>query len=168
MDSISRNQILIEITFRSKTTCCWKLNLHSSARIIPCWSRVLEISGSDATDWIGAMTWSAFFLIKNAFQHQNSRKDYNQFTCWKTTMVENFWFFYKKLTNDYKIKVWLTHVGKVTNYLSTSICLKMAERSEAKCAKRSFASKYLKFWFLTRSFASRFLASLRPAILSEI
>ena len=33
----------------------------------------------------------------------------------------------------------------------------MAERSEAKSAKRSFASKYFKFWFLTRSFASRFL-----------
>jgi len=35
--------------------------------------------------------------------------------------------------------------------------LKMAERSEAKSAKRSFASKYFKFSFLTRSFASRFL-----------
>jgi len=32
----------------------------------------------------------------------------------------------------------------------------MAERSEAKNAKRSFASKYFKFSFLTRSFASRF------------
>jgi len=32
----------------------------------------------------------------------------------------------------------------------------MAERSEAKSAKRSFASKYFKFSFLTRSFASRF------------
>jgi len=34
--------------------------------------------------------------------------------------------------------------------------LKMGERSEAKSAKRSFASKYLKILFLTQSFASRF------------
>jgi hypothetical protein len=33
----------------------------------------------------------------------------------------------------------------------------MAERSEAKSAKGSFASKYLEFLFLTRSFASRFM-----------
>ena len=33
----------------------------------------------------------------------------------------------------------------------------MAERSEAKSAKRSFASKYYWFLFLTRSFASRLL-----------
>ena len=32
----------------------------------------------------------------------------------------------------------------------------MAERSEAKRVKRSFASKYLEIRFLTRSFASRF------------
>jgi hypothetical protein len=41
----------------------------------------------------------------------------------------------------------------------------MAERSEAKSAKRSFASKYLEFLCLTRSFA--LLASLRLAIVSE-
>jgi len=39
----------------------------------------------------------------------------------------------------------LTLAGKVTNLLSASVSLKMAERSEAKSAKRSFASKYLKF-----------------------
>jgi hypothetical protein len=41
----------------------------------------------------------------------------------------------------------------------------MAERSEAKSAKRSFASKYIEFWFLTRSYASRY--SLRYAIFRE-
>jgi len=35
----------------------------------------------------------------------------------------------------------LTLAGKVTNFLSTSISLKMAERSEPKSAKQSFASK---------------------------
>jgi hypothetical protein len=35
----------------------------------------------------------------------------------------------------------LTLAGKVTNKLSTSVSLKMAERSEAKSAKRSFSSK---------------------------
>ncbi len=35
----------------------------------------------------------------------------------------------------------LTPAGKVTNKLSTCISPKMAERSEAKSAKRSFASK---------------------------
>ena len=39
----------------------------------------------------------------------------------------------------------LTPMGKVTNYLSNLISLKTAERSEAKSAKRSFASKYLEF-----------------------
>jgi len=40
----------------------------------------------------------------------------------------------------------LTLAGKVTNKLSTSVSLKMAERSEANRAKRSFASKYLNFF----------------------
>ena len=35
----------------------------------------------------------------------------------------------------------LTLAGKVTNKLPTYISLKMAERSEAKSAKRKFASK---------------------------
>ena len=35
----------------------------------------------------------------------------------------------------------LTFARKVTNYLSTSISLKMAKRSEAKSAKRNFSSK---------------------------
>ena len=56
----------------------------------------------------------------------------------------------------------LTPAGKVTNKLSNWISLKLAERSEATSAKRSFASKHFKFSFLTRSFASRFL--LRSAI----
>jgi len=46
-----------------------------------------------------------------------------------------------------RIKIKLTLAGKVTNSLSTSIFLKMAERSEAKSAKRSFATKYLDFYF---------------------
>ena len=45
----------------------------------------------------------------------------------------------------------------------TKNSLKMAERSEAKNAKRSFASKFLKIKFLTRR-----KASLRSAIISEI
>jgi len=45
----------------------------------------------------------------------------------------------------------------MTNKLFNYILLYMAERSEAKNAKRSFASK-IKIWnILTRSFASRFL-----------
>jgi hypothetical protein len=39
----------------------------------------------------------------------------------------------------------LTPVGEITNSLSALISLKMAERSVAKSAKRSFASKYLNF-----------------------
>ena len=52
--------------------------------------------------------------------------------------------------------------GKVTSLLSASILLKIAERSEAKSVKRSFASKsnYDKF--------SRFFALFRSVILSEI
>jgi hypothetical protein len=37
----------------------------------------------------------------------------------------------------------LTLAGKVTNYLITYISLNIAEQSEAKSAKRSFASKSL-------------------------
>jgi len=44
----------------------------------------------------------------------------------------------------------------------------MAERSEAKCAKRSFASKYFIFLFLTRSFSSRFLIRLAQSFLAKI
>ena len=43
----------------------------------------------------------------------------------------------------------------------------MAERSEAKSAKRSFASKYFKFAFLTRSFASRFLLRFAQPFLAK-
>ena len=38
-------------------------------------------------------------------------------------------------------KLTLTPAGKVTNLLSSFFSLEMAERSEAKSAKRSFASK---------------------------
>jgi len=41
----------------------------------------------------------------------------------------------------------LTLAGKMTNKLSNYILPKLAERSEAKSAKRSFASKYLKVLF---------------------
>ena len=50
----------------------------------------------------------------------------------------------------------LTLAGTATNFLSTSISLKTAERSEVESAKRSFASKFINFYFMTRSFASRF------------
>jgi len=43
----------------------------------------------------------------------------------------------------------------------------MAERSEAKNAKQSFAPKYLKFSFLTRSFASRFLLRFAQPLLAK-
>jgi len=47
--------------------------------------------------------------------------------------------------------------GKMTKKLTTLISIKRAERSEAKSAKRSFASKIKIRDILTRSFASRFL-----------
>ena len=57
----------------------------------------------------------------------------------------------------------LTLAGNVTILMSTKTSLKMAERSEDKSSKRSFASKYvilkfkyLKFLVLAQSFASRF------------
>jgi len=43
----------------------------------------------------------------------------------------------------------------------------MAERSEAKSAKRSFASKYLNFVYFTHSFASRFLLRFAKQFLSR-
>jgi len=46
--------------------------------------------------------------------------------------------------------------------------LKMADRSEAKSAKRSFASKYFKFKFLARSFASRFLLRFAQPFLATL
>ena len=57
--------------------------------------------------------------------------------------------------------------GKVTYKLSDSVWLKMAERSEAKSTKRSFASKYFKFLFLLRSFASRFLLRFAQPFLAK-
>jgi len=55
----------------------------------------------------------------------------------------------------------------MTNKLSAYFSIKMAERSEAKSAKRSFASKYLNFLFLTRSFASRFLLRFAQPFLAK-
>ena len=43
----------------------------------------------------------------------------------------------------------------------------MAERIEAKSAKRCFASKYLQFGFLTRSFAVRFLLRFAQPFLAK-
>jgi len=43
----------------------------------------------------------------------------------------------------------------------------MAERSEAKSAKRRFATKYLKILFLTRCFASRFLLRFAQPFLAK-
>jgi len=43
------------------------------------------------------------------------------------------------------LKTSLTLAGKVTNLLSNSVSQKMAERSEAKSAEQSFASKNFKF-----------------------
>ena len=55
----------------------------------------------------------------------------------------------------------------MTKKLSTLISLKNAEQSEAKSAKRRFATKYLKIFFVAKlRFA--LLASLRLAIFSEI
>jgi hypothetical protein len=62
--------------------------------------------------------------------------------------VEHDGKYFPQNTQDYKLfRVTLTLVGKVTNLLLTLISLKMAERSDAKRAKRSFASniKYLNF-----------------------
>jgi len=60
-----------------------------------------------------------------------------------------------KKFQEFKKNFVFTLAGKVANYLCSSISLKTAERSEAKGAKQRFASKYLLFEFLTRSFASR-------------
>ena len=58
--------------------------------------------------------------------------------------------------NYLKLLPILTLAGKATNKLSTLISLKMAERSVAKSAKQSFASKIKIKGVLTRNFASRF------------
>ena len=50
-------------------------------------------------------------------------------------------FFDLEVSNQNAREPFLTLAGKVTNKLSTRILLKMAERSEAKSAKQSFASK---------------------------
>jgi len=52
--------------------------------------------------------------------------------------------------------------------LTFKISLKMAERSEAKNAKRSFASKIPQFIKIDAKLRFVFLASLRSAIFSEI
>ena len=62
----------------------------------------------------------------------------------------------------------LTLAGKVTNLLSIIIFLKMAERSEAKSAKRSFASKNLKFLIFDAKLRFALLDSLRSGIFSKI
>jgi len=65
-----------------------------------------------------------------------------------------------------RLRIKLTLSGKMTNKLFSWISLKIAERSEAKSAKRSFASK-IKIWnVLTRSFASRFLLRFAQPFLS--
>jgi len=58
-------------------------------------------------------------------------------------------------------------MGNVTKKFSTSVSLKMAERSEAKSAKRSFASKYLIFKIFDAKLIIAIVASLRSAIFSE-
>ena len=45
---------------------------------------------------------------------------------------------------------------------------KMAERSEAQSENRSFASKYIRYIFMTRSFASRFLFQYAKRILAKL
>jgi len=57
---------------------------------------------------------------------------------------------------DFTIINWLEFAGKMTKLLSFLFWLKMDERTEAKSAKRIFASECFEFLFLTRSFASRF------------
>ena len=62
----------------------------------------------------------------------------------------------------------LTPAGKVTNKLVASFSLKMAERSEAKSAKRSFASKIKNSKYFDAKLRFALLASLRSAVFSEI
>ena len=57
---------------------------------------------------------------------------------------------------------------KMTIKLSNLISLKVAERSEAKSAKQSFASKMNIRKILTRSFASRFYLRYDQPFLSKI
>ena len=47
----------------------------------------------------------------------------------------------------------LTHAGKVPSKLSTKISRNLGEVNEAKSAKQSFASKYLKFGIFTSLYA---------------
>jgi hypothetical protein len=49
----------------------------------------------------------------------------------------------------------------VNNLFSALIPLRMAERSEVKSAKRSFASKYLKFALFSLRYGQPFLAKLK-------
>ena len=58
----------------------------------------------------------------------------------------------------------LTPAGEVTNKLSTSISLKMAERNEAKSAKQSFALKYLEILIFGAKLRFALLAPLRSVI----
>jgi len=77
-------------------------------------------------------------------------------------------FFSRSSVLLYFHNVSLTLAGKVTNLFSSSVSLKISERSEVKSAKRSFALKYSLFRFLTRSFASRFLLRYAQPFLAKL
>ena len=62
----------------------------------------------------------------------------------------------------------LTLAGKATNLLFTLISLKMTQLSEAKSAKRSFASNFQILDIFDAKLRFAFLASLLSAILSQI
>ena len=62
----------------------------------------------------------------------------------------------------------LTLADKMANFLSTLISLKMAEPSEVKNAKRSFATKYFEFNFLREASLRAFSFAALEAIISEI
>ena len=79
------------------------------------------------------------------------RKFLRNFESWENNRwrLLNIYFYPKNI----KLKKSLTPAGKVTNKLSTFISPKIAERSKAKSAKRSFTSKNNKSNFQLRAFS---------------
>ena len=75
--------------------------------------------------------------------------------------------YFLKFIPSSRLELLLTLAGKMTIYLFTFILLKMAERSEAKSAKRSFASKISFILIFDAKLRFELLASLRSAIFSD-
>ena len=111
---------------------------------------------------------SALMIILNDVKQVVLQKKELMFILVEKFLTKNIKFQPKYSSSSLINRKGLTPAGKVTSKLSTSFSLKLTQRSEAKSAKRSFASKYLKFLFLTRSFASRFQLHFAQPILAKL